>query len=247
MSGKVIPVRVTYRRPGLSSEEPHINTDIPSNAYGSSLTQQPQHLKKLLIGESILHPINTKGLIRGYISIREEGQRLVTSLKRLHCLKSQFQTIIISIGINDSANSIDETRFEEKYDQLISIVKTGNAQGRLYICKIAPREDTDVTILNSCIERHSVFWQKHDVHCINNTHSQFKENNRLPIQRFFSKDGIHLTRSGVNHLLDAVNRNVNIVVDNNFSVFNGPKYHGYSGHRNGSRRFSHYSGRRNIY
>ena len=54
------------------------------------------------------------------------------------------------------------------------------------------------------------------------------------IQRFFSKDGIHLTRSNVKRLLDAINRNINIVVDYNFSVFNGPKYRGYSGHRNGS-------------
>ena len=64
ISGKEIPMRVTYRRPGLSSEGPHINADISLNANGSSLTQQPQHPKTLLIGDSILHPINTKGLIR---------------------------------------------------------------------------------------------------------------------------------------------------------------------------------------
>ena len=69
-----------------------------------------------------------------------------------------------------------------------------------------------------------MFWQKHDVHCINNTHSHFKDNNRLPIQRFFSKDGIHLTRSGVKRLFDAMNRNINIVVD-----YNGPKYRGILG------------------
>ena len=66
------------------------------------------------------------------------------------------------------------------------------------------------------------------MHCINNTHSHFKDNNRLPIQRFFSKDWIHLTRPSV--LLDAMNRNINIVVDYT-SVFNGPKYRGYSGPR----------------
>ena len=135
-------------RSGLSSEGPHINADI-LNAKSSSLTQQPQHPKTLLIGDSILHPINTKGLIRG-LHKHSRGGATVSDIIHDIALYAQFQTIIISIGGNDSANGIDEELFEEKYDQLISIVKTGNAQCSLYICKIAN--------LNSCIERLSVFW-----------------------------------------------------------------------------------------
>ena len=132
-----------------------------------------------MIGDSILHPINTKGLIRGLHKHSRGGATVSDIINDITLYDlSQFQTIIISVGGNDSVNCIDEELFEEKYDQLISIVNTGNAQCTLYICKIAPRGDTDVTTLNSCIERLSVFWQKHDVHCINNTHSHFKDNNR---------------------------------------------------------------------
>lgn len=61
--------------------------------------------------------------------------------------------VIIYVGGNDSANGIDEELFEEQYDQLVSIVKIGNAQCMLYLFKIPPRGDTDVTNLNICIER----------------------------------------------------------------------------------------------
>ena len=156
-------------RPGLSSEGPHINADIPIYTNISSLTQQPQHPKRLLIGDSILHPINTKGLIRGLHKHSRGGATISGIINDIALYDlSQFQTS--SVGGNDSAYGIDEALLEEKYDQLISIVKTGNAQCTLYICKIASRGDTDVTNLNSCIERLSVF--------INNTHSHFKDNNQ---------------------------------------------------------------------
>ena len=107
---------------------------------------------------SVLHPINTKGLIRG-LHKHLRGGATVSDIKNDIALYdlSRFQTIIISVGGNDSTNGIDEELFEEKYDQLISIVKTGNLQCTLYICKIAPRGDTNVTTLNSCTEKLSVF------------------------------------------------------------------------------------------
>ena len=101
----------------LSSEGPHINTDIPVYANSSSLTQQPQHTKTLLIGDSILHPINSKGLIRGLHKHSRGGATVSDIINDIALYDlSQFQTIIISVGGNDSANGIDEELFEEKYD-----------------------------------------------------------------------------------------------------------------------------------
>ena len=114
---------------------------------------------------------------------------------------SLFQNIIISVGGNELANSTVEDLFKKKYDQLISLAKTRNGQCTLH--KMSPRQDTDVTKLNRCIERLSEFWHKHDVHRINSTHNYFKG---LPMQRFSSIVGIHLTCSDFKRLLDAMNR-----------------------------------------
>ena len=115
----------------------------------------------------------------------------------------------------------------------------------IYTHKIAQRGDTDVTNLNRCIERLFEFWQKHDMHCINNTHSYFKGSNRLPIQRFFSKDGIHLTHSGVERLLNAIN-NISIIEDYDLSVFNGPKPRRSSVRRSGSSEQGQFQRKSNL-
>ena len=128
-----------------------------------------------------------------------------------------FQNIT-SVGGNDSARGTDEELFEDKYDQLISLVKTSSPKSMAYICKITPRGDTNVTSFNSCIERLALHWQKHDVICINNTNYSYGIK-RVPTTRFFSKDGIHLSWSGIKRLLDAISTVINIVDNYDCCVF----------------------------
>ena len=56
-----------------------------------------------------------------------------------------FKEVIFSVGGNDASSEVDDACFEEKYDQLISQIKTPNRECKIYLCKIAPRRDTDVT------------------------------------------------------------------------------------------------------
>ena len=133
-----------------------------------------------------------------------------------------FQNIIISVGGNDSARKTEEELFEEKYDQLISLIKTSSPESTIYICKIAPRGDTDVSSVNTCIERLSLHWQKHNVICISNTRDYFYSKNGIPTERYFSSDGIHLSRSGVKRLLDAINSSIEIVENYELCVFSRP-------------------------
>ena len=62
----------------------------------------------------------------------------------------------------------------------------------------------NVTTFNSCIERLALHWQKHDVICINITLDYLYGKNRVPTTCFFSKDGIHLSRSGIKRLLENI-------------------------------------------
>ena len=98
-------------------------------------------------------------------------------------------------------------------------MKTRNPQCSLYICKIAPRGDTDITKLNRCIEWLYLHWQKYNVVWISKTYSYFLDKNRLPIEKIFSSDGIHLTHSEVKHLLDAMGACIKIKVDHNLCVY----------------------------
>lgn len=107
-------------------------------------------------------------------------------------------------------------------------MKTANAQCMLYLCKIAPREDTDVTNLNRCIERLSEFWQKHDVHCINTPTVISREATVNQYSDSYPKMGY------VYHAqLDTINRNISIVEDYDFCIFSGSKSCLYSGRLSG--------------
>ena len=222
-----VPVRITNRVP-VRPTQPS-NGSYNKNKYQRTTqnirsdTRQHQAEKTLLIGSSILHPINTKGLIRGTHKHARSGATIsdITNDIGMYDLTA-FQNIIISVGGNDSARKTEEELFEEKYDQLISLIKTSSPESTIYICKIAPRGDTDVSSVNTCIERLSLHWQKHNVICISNTRDYFYSKNGIPTERYFSSDGIHLSRSGVKRLLDAINSSIEIVENYELCVFSRP-------------------------
>ena len=62
-----------------------------------------------------------------------------------------FQAIVVSVGGNDASSKTDIELFEEKYDEVISLVKTGNPNCELYMCNISPPGDADVRHYNACI------------------------------------------------------------------------------------------------
>ena len=138
-------------------------------------------------------------------------------------LKS-FAQIIIYIGGNDCSNRMDTHAFEEKYDQLISLIKSANKDCIIYLSKIAPRGDVDVTVFNTSITRIVAHWARHQVKCIHDSHDLFFGRNGLPSNRYYSHDGVHLSHSGTKRLLDSPNRHMNIVKDFNQCIFRAAKF-----------------------
>ena len=90
-------------------------------------TRQYRADKTLLIGDSKLNPINTKGLVRGTHKHARSGATVSDMVNdiALYDLMA-FQNIIMYVGGNDSSGKTDEVLFEETYDQIISLIKTSN-------------------------------------------------------------------------------------------------------------------------
>ena len=119
-----------------------------------------------------------------------------------------FAHVIICVGGNDSSSRVNIKAFEESYDQLICFIRSANKDCAVYLSKIIPRGDTDVTEFNNSIQRLSDHWKEHKVKCIENTSKMFFDRNGMPSTRYYSHDGIHLSPSGIKRLVDALNRHI---------------------------------------
>ena len=124
---------------------------------------------------------------------------------------------------------------EDKFDELISLIKCNNNACRVVLCTVAPRKDVDVTQLNGCIERLGEHWKNQQVEIASECFNSFFKNGQLAT-RFYSQDGIHLTSSGVKRLLDAINRQHQIVVDFNNCVFGTKRPSNFLGRSGGIRK-----------
>ena len=134
----------------------------------------------------------------------------------LYDMKS-FAQIIICVGGNDCSIGMDTHVFEDSYEKLISLIKIANKDCIIYLSKVVPRRDVDVSAFNSSITRTVDDWAMHLVKCTEGSYDLFFERNRS--SRYFSEDGIHLSNAGTKRLLDAWRRHVNIVHDFNLCVF----------------------------
>ena len=107
-----------------------------------------------------------------------------------------FSTVIMYIGGNDAANSTSVGVIEDKYDQLISLIKCNNSACRVILCTVVPRGGVDVTQLNGCIQRLAEHWKNQQIEIASECHNLFFKDGQLS-SRFYDQDGIHLTNSGV--------------------------------------------------
>ena len=119
-----------------------------TNGNKSSVTRQrpsqqrPVQLneKVLLLGDCILKRINTKGLIKGVHKDSKGGatiQELIDEIK-VYDMKA-FSTVILHIGGNDTANGTGIRSIEDKYDELISLIKCNNSACWVFLCTVVPR------------------------------------------------------------------------------------------------------------
>ena len=56
--------------------------------------------------------------------------------------------------------------FEDKYDQLISLIRSSNKDCTIYVSKIVPRGEIDVSAFNHAVMRIVDHWAVHRVKCI---------------------------------------------------------------------------------
>ena len=94
----------------------------------------------------------------------------------------------------------------------------------MYVSKIEPRGDIDVSVFNRSVTRIVIHWIANQVKCINGSYDFFLGPKRMPSSRYFNEDGIHRSYSRTKRPLDAWDRHVNIL--HNFSVctFQSTKY-----------------------
>ena len=201
-----IPVHIT------NGNKPSVTRQRPSQQRP---VQQIENV--LLLGDSILKGINTKCLIKGVHKDSKGGatiQELIDEIK-VYDMKA-FSAVILHIGGNDTANGTGTRAFEDKYDELISLIN--NSACRVILCTVVPRGDVDVRQLNDCIQRLGKHWKNQQVEVASECYTFFFADGQLSA-RFFNQDGIHLTNPVVKRLLDAINRHLSIVADFDTCVF----------------------------
>ena len=211
-----IPVRVTNRdmirernKEAISQPTANISGISTSRSHNISSAK-----KTLIIGDSILSPINPRGMISGVQKHSKSGAKVQDIIDdiTLYNMKS-FRSVVLFVGGNDSSSGADTKLFEDNYDELVSLIKTSNPDCRLYICCISPRRDTNVKMYNACIRRIADHWANHGVTLINESKSFFCGKDGVPTARYYAHDGIHHSNSGTKHLLHTIDSHIHLIDD----------------------------------
>ena len=244
--GQPVPVIITNRNQEPAGERQERYRDTETRAQNPSTfpgTQNDTNKKGkiLLIGDSILNGINTKGLVKGIQKHAKGGATVKDLIEDISVYDMRnFDSCIIYVGGNDCAKGKDVDRFVDEYEQLVSIIKAYNSTCKVYLCEIAPRGDVDVSSFNKSIQGLSKQWERQNVYCLSSTYGYFFDKYHLPAGRYFNNDGIHLSSSGVKRFVDAISTSVKIVVDFQQCVFfNNNKQRQNINARAGHRRNNH--------
>ncbi|MCG8046830.1 MAG: GDSL-type esterase/lipase family protein [Candidatus Thiodiazotropha endolucinida] len=162
----------------------------------------------LLIGDSIITGANPKGLKD---SVRREGipgATIDTILKEIRVFDiCKFSHIILYIGGNNASQGTDTEYFEEKYDQLLHYITEKNSSCQVLLANSCPRADTDTVDINAVIKRLS---QQYNMKLVDMDHAFHNKHGEI-IDRYYSRDSIHLSQSGIKRLLATINSMVEIV------------------------------------
>ena len=186
------------------------NSGQSANEAASTQTRQESPIKPtLLIGDSILSGVNRKGLKR-YVECQSiPGATIDVLLEKIKIYDiKNFDNIIIYVSGNDAAQNRDTEYIEEKYEQLISFIKSKNPTVTIFLCNVCPRGDTSVTDVNELIKRQSAV---HETVFIDTCKNFYNKHEQLKSHFYKPRDNIHLSSSGVRGLLGAICQHINIV------------------------------------
>ena len=202
------------------------NTQIKAKkAVQRKSGETPKSTKSLIIGDSIIKGINEKGLNSNIHCHGISGATVETVLDQIQLFDlKNFSTIIISVGGNDISNGSNLEYVEEKYDQLLRQIQAGNPDCQKVICTICPRQDCNTTEMNGLLRLLSI---EHGATLVE-MEKHFCGLDGNPTLRYYGKDNIHLSKSGVRRFLDAIEKTYeNLKLVNNFDlcVFGKPVVH----------------------
>ena len=184
------------------------------------------HKRILIIGDSILKGINTKGLNNRRKICAKGGSKISDMWEELSVYGlTSIVNVIICVRWNDCSSRLNVKTYEELYNQLIGLIRSVNKNCTIYLSKFTPRGDAYVTEVNNAIQRQSDHWNVNLVKCIEDRSNIFFSQHGMSSARYYSNDGIHLSRSGIKRLVDALNRHIEIVADFNFCMFKVSQFH----------------------
>lgn len=207
-----------------SSREPQPATrPRPVPKPRTSLQQSQTSPKKiLLIGDSLISGINKNGLKDNVYKHGISGATVDTVLNELLVYDlHRFSHAIIYVGGNDASKRTDIEYFEEKYEQLLVHIKE-NSKCKILLVNSCPRGDVDTGEVNEIIQG---LKEHHKLELVD-VHKAFFNRKGELIRRYYSRDSIHLSDSGVKRLLETIDNKVNIVEDFSRCVFNTIKQTG---------------------
>lgn len=216
---KIPPTPKLRRQPKSSSYPAPSAGPVPSRPVPKprqSVQRTSVSKQILLIGDSIVSGINPKGLKENVRRDGIPGASVDCILKEVKVFDlSQFSHIIIYVGGNNASKGTDSEYFEEKYDQLLDYIQKKNNKCEVLVVSSCPRGDTDTTEINSIIHRlaeeyHMTFVDAY--YAFHNKHGEV-------IDRYYSKDSIHLSTSGIKRLLGTINNFVEIVQNFDQCIF----------------------------
>lgn len=178
--------------------------------------QVPVAKKTLIIGDSIIKGINPRGLKDNIHCIGIPGATVETVHEQIALYDMRnFSTAIIYIGGNNVSNGSNIEYVEEKYDQLLQFIKTTNSALNIILCTVSPRKDCLVTELNEIIKSLS---EEHGTKLVE-MENYFCDSVGNPVLRYYGKDKIHLSMSGIRRLLDSIEKSVdNLSLVENFEA-----------------------------
>ena len=206
-------------RPGIVSYSSVVRD---SNITSPPRIQRRQASKTLIMGDSILGRINKKGLKNNVEVLHYPGAKIDTVCDKIKLFNlAEFKHVVLYVGGNNATNSqgMNETYeyYEERLDQLISYIKTENAECDIFICNMCPRSDKNVSTINTIILRQC---ETHSVIHIDAYRGFFSKRNQLRQHFFKPWDNVHLSRAGTRRLLGIINEQIEIVEDFAYCAYN---------------------------
>ncbi|MEW8546796.1 MAG: GDSL-type esterase/lipase family protein [Candidatus Thiodiazotropha sp.] len=196
-----------------------VSNQQPSSGNKRTKSTQPRTTTNrslsgtLMIGDSILHGVNVKGLKSGVQKHAVSGAKIDNLLVDIKMFDlNKFSTVIIYVGGNDASSGMDPEYFEEKYEQLLIYIKKQNVSCKVILCSSCPR--FDVEEYEMC-EINDVVMRLARVHgyTFADMYSSFHEKNGNVCERFYKYDSVHINPSGIKRLLRVLHDIEEIVMD----------------------------------